>query len=102
MTPDQLVARYERGAIIAEELFVRLLLVVDPAAPGLVLDSLPADLRTAFGTFVREYRVGQMVCSRSGPLPVTEQVVAAREWLTRTITPSHEFPMSPAAGTPVG
>jgi hypothetical protein len=80
MKVDQLIARYDGGAITAEHLFAECLHAVDPASPGLTLDDLPDQLVGRFRRFVDEYRPGQMV-TNYGALPTADQVEAARRWL---------------------
>ncbi len=75
-----LVAAYRKGAITADHLVVQCLHMVDPEAPGLVLDPLPDELIVRTLEFARRYRPGRMV-TNYGALPTADQVEAARRWI---------------------
>jgi hypothetical protein len=75
-----LIAAYRKGAITADHLVVQCLHMVDPEAPGLVLDPLPHDLLVRTLEFARQYRPGHMV-TNYGVLPAADQVEAARRWI---------------------
>jgi hypothetical protein len=75
-----LVAAYRKGAITADHLVVQCLQMVDPKAPGLVLDPLPRELLVRALEFTRLYRSGRMV-TNYGVLPAADQVEAAGRWI---------------------
>jgi hypothetical protein len=75
-----LVAAYRKGAITADHLVVQWLHLVDPKAPGLVLDPLPHELLVRTLEFARQYHSGSMV-TNYGILPAADQVEAARRWI---------------------
>ena len=82
MTVQQLVGRYEAGAITAPHLFMQCLHMVDPGDPKPVLGAIPRSLLGKFARFLNEYRVGAMVTT-FGLLPANDQVTAAKDWLER-------------------
>ena len=76
-----LVTLYEKGAIVADELVVRCLLMIDPDDPARVLDALPRETLPRVLEFVGKYRSGRLVSSCGGPLPAVNQVDAAGGWI---------------------
>jgi hypothetical protein len=80
MMVDSLVAMYEKGAITADHLIVQCLSMIDPADPALVLNVLPEKILSRMLEFVGKYQPDRMVSSY-GPLPVVDQVEAAKSWI---------------------
>ena len=76
-----LVAMYEKGAIVAHELVVRCLLMVDPDNPALILNVLPEKILSRMLEFAGKYRSDRLISSQGGPLPSADQVEAARRWI---------------------
>lgn len=81
MNVQQLVAGYESGAIIAHELVVKCLGMVDPNDPSAILDHLPPRTLPWLGEFLDIYEPGKIRSLHGGAIPTPEQVIAAREWL---------------------
>jgi hypothetical protein len=55
-----LVAAYRKGAITADNLVVRCLQMIDPEAPGLVLDRLPPESIVRMGEFKAVHAMGKV------------------------------------------
>ncbi len=77
---EQLLKRYENGAITADHLVVDVLNTLDPDNPGKALGVLPQELLQRVLAFVHAYRPGKMKANY-GRIPTVEQVEAARKWI---------------------
>jgi hypothetical protein len=80
---QKLLERYSTGAFTAQHLFIQCLHMIDPVHPDRVLAALPQRLGDQFARFIDEYRPGAMK-STYGVLPATDQVEAAKRWLSQT------------------
>ena len=84
MTAVSLVAMYQSGAITADHLVVRSLLLVDPADPALALNPLPHEILMRAIEFAREYKPDAMA-TNYGSVPDPDQVDAAKKWIEATL-----------------
>jgi hypothetical protein len=82
MNVQQLVAKYESGAITGHELVVDCLTMLDPGDPSGSLGNLPPDTLPRLREFLDSYRPGEMMSVYGGAIPTPDQVLAARRWLT--------------------
>jgi hypothetical protein len=81
MTFDQLIARYESGAMASHEFAVECLNQLDPSDPLAILERVPTAILPRMREFVDQYRPGQMMASHGGLIPTPAQIQAARNWL---------------------
>ncbi len=80
MITASLVEMYQSGAITADHLVVRSLLLVDPADPALALNPLPHEILVRALGFAREYKPDAMATNYGG-VPDPDQVDAAKKWI---------------------
>jgi hypothetical protein len=75
-----LVSMYEKGSITADHLAAQCIHMIDPDDAGLVLSDLPNAILDRILAYTERYQPGRMV-STYGPLPTTDQVEAAKNWI---------------------
>ncbi len=94
MTIQQVLARYESGAITAHEMVVDCLGRVDPGDPAAILDQIPPRALPQLAEFLAAYKPGAMLTLHDRMIPSSAQVLAARRWLG----PASEQVLAPVAG----
>lgn len=86
---EALVEKNRLGKISDDHLVLECLHMVDPEEPALVLNSIPENILDRMLGFANEYLQGRMPTS-PGLLPTQDQVLAAKDWIERSLQESSE------------